>query len=132
MRKRFPFPSEIEGIPADWKRFLKFQFDDLYPAIQGYTPAVVNVFNPDNYSVTSDLNRMGRMWQVSFVFDGPSTCVSGYLELPFVSYSTNLFLVKVDIDPAPKTAYVDKNTSRLYLPDWSSSSRVIISGTAGE
>ncbi len=129
MRKRFPFPSEIENIDADWKRFLKLEFDDLYPNLQPFTPVLVNV---SGGPVTSDLVRMGRLWNVNIEIAGNSVSSGGYLELPFTSFATSLFLIKMDTDTTPKVAYIEKNTTRLYLPNWTASSRVIISGTAGE
>lgn len=132
MRKRFPFPSEVGNIDADWKRFLKLQFDDIYPQIQPFTPTLVNVSNPDNYTVTTDLIRQARLWSVNIDIVGSSTSTNGYMELPFTSFATSLFLVKMDTDTTPKVAYIEKNTTRLILPDWTSATRVIISGTAGE
>ncbi len=135
MRKRFPFPSEVGNIDADWKRFFKLQFDDLYPTLQTFTPVLVGVTDgnePVEFVVTSDLVRMGRLWNVNITVTGASVASGAYLELPFSSFATSLFLIKLDTDTAPLVAYIEKNTSRLYLPDWTSSTRVIISGTAGE
>ena len=130
MRTRFPFPSEVGNIDFDWKRFLKRQFDDLYPPLQPFTPVVTGVTGDP--VVTSDLVRMGRLWNVNIEVTGTSTAVGAYLELPFTSYATSLFLIKMDTDTTPKVAYIEKNTTRLMLPDWTSVSRVIISGMAGE
>ncbi len=130
MRKRFPFPSEVGNIDPDWKRFLKDEFDDLYPQLQTFTPVLVGVTGDP--VVTSDLVRMGRLWNVNIEVNGTSTASGAYLELPFTSFATSLFLIKMDTDTTPKVAYIEKNTTRLYLPDWTNVTRVIISGTAGE
>jgi hypothetical protein len=130
MRVRFPFPAQVEGIDSNWKRFLNLLFDDLYPQLQTFTPVFSGVTGSP--TVTSGLVRMGRLWNVNIELTGASTASSAYLDLPFASFATSLFLIKVDTDTAPKVAYIEKNTTRLYLPNWTSSSRVIISGTAGE
>ncbi len=129
-RKRFPFPSEVGNIDPDWKRFLNDQFNDLYPTLQTFKPVLVGVTGSPE--VTSDLIRMGRFWNVNIEITGASVASGAYLELPFTSFATSLFMVKMDTDDAAKVAYIDKNTTRLYLPDWNVSARVIISGTAGE
>ncbi len=128
-RKRFPFPSEIEGMPVDWKRFLKLQFDDLYPILQ---TAVLTVTGVTGGVVSNDIIRQGRLWNVNITITGASVASGAYLDLPFSCFATSLFLIKMDTDTTPKVAYIEKNTTRLYLPDWTASSRVIISGTAGE
>ncbi|MES2367607.1 MAG: hypothetical protein V4563_17155 [Pseudomonadota bacterium] len=109
---------------------MKLLFDDLYPQLQPFTPALVGV--TDSPTVTSNLVRMGRLWNVNIEITGSSTASGAYLELPFISFATSLFLIKMDTDATPKVAYIEKNTTRLYLPDWTGVSRVIISGTAGE
>ncbi len=130
MRKRFPFPSEVGNIDADWKRFHKLQFDDLYPTLQSFTPVLTGVSGDP--VVTSDMIRQGRLWNVNIDIVGASVASGGYLELPFTSFATSLFMVKMDTDVNAMVAYIEKNTTRLYLPDWTASARVIISGTAGE
>ncbi len=117
------------GISLDWKRFLKFQFDDLYPALQPFTPVIVGL---EGGEVSTDLVRMGRLWNVNITVSGASTATAAYVDLPFTSFATSLFMAKLDGDSNAKVAYIEKNTSRLFLPDWSASTRVIISGTAGE
>ncbi len=132
MRKRFPFPALVEGMVPDWKRFLNLQFDDLYPTLQVFIPALVNVSDPDDFTVSSDLIRMGRLWNVNITIMGASVASGAYVYLPFTSYATSLFLIKMDTDATAKVAYIEKNTNRLNLPDWTSTTRVIISGMAGE
>ena len=134
MRTRFPFPYQVENLDQNWKRFLNLQFNDLYPLIQAYNPVITGITDghePVQFVVTSDLVRMGRLWNVNIEITGSSVAYSAYLELPFTSFATSLFLVKLDTDSTPKVAYIEKNTTRLYLPDWTAD-RVIISGTAGE
>ncbi len=135
MRKRFPFPAMVEGLVPEWKRFLNLLFYDLYPNLQPFTPVPVGVTDgndPVEFVVTSGLVRMGRLWNVNITFEGDSVSSNGYLELPFTSYANTLFMVKMDTDTTPLVAYIEKNTTRLYLPDWNSTTRVMISGTAGE
>lgn len=135
MRKRFPFPTQVEGIDENWKRYLNLQFNDLYPTLQPFDPVLTGVtdgHDPVEFVVTTDLVRMGRLWNVNITVTGASEAVNAYLELPFTSFATTNFLVKLDTDTTPKVAYIEKNTTRLMLPDWSASTRVIISGTGGE
>lgn len=130
MRKRFPFPQQVEGLPPDWKRFLNLQFDDLYPTLQPFAPVIDGVTG--DTTVTTDMVRMGRLWNVNITVTGASVATDAHVELPFTSFATTLFLVKMDTDATPLVAYIEKNTTRLNLPDWTSTDRVIISGMAGE
>lgn len=131
MRNRPVFPQQIDGIQDDWKRYFKSLHDDLYPQIQGFTPVVPGL---DGGVVSSQLARQGRLWNVNITIvpiETESTTSGAYLDLPFVSFADASFVVNVDANQT-LSAYILKNTSRLFLPDWTSSSRVIISGMAGE
>jgi hypothetical protein len=130
-RNRPLFPIQIEGIPEDWKTFLKAQYDDLYPQIKPYLP----IINGLTGGVASGaLMRMGRLWNVSITVtpaSGSSVASGAYVDLPFTVYANAVFVANIDATTTA-SAYILKNTTRLFLPDWTSSSRVIISGMAGE
>lgn len=131
MRIRPIFPEQIGGIPDDWKRYLKAVHDDLYPQLQGFTPTIPGL---SNGVVSAQLMRMGRFWNINITVtpsSGSSTTSGAYADLPFSAFSNSSFVVNVDASTT-LSAYILKNTSRLYLPDWTSNSRVIVSGTVGE
>jgi hypothetical protein len=130
-RNRPAFPLQLDGIDEEWKAFFKDQFDDLYPKIQSYLPIITGLTDG---VVSGALMRMGRMWNVSITVtpSSSSSVASGaYVDLPFTVYSNVAFVVNIDAT-STKSGYILKNTSRLFLPDWTSSTRVIVSGMAGE
>lgn len=127
-RTRPVFPAQIGGLPDDWKRFLKDFFGDVYPQIQPFTPTVPGLTGG---VVSSQLARQGRVWNVNITVDGSSATTSAYIDIPFMSFADAALVVNVDAN-STQSAYILKNTNRLYLPNWTSSLRVIISGTVGE
>ena len=122
MKPQFPTNTDL---PQEWLFYLKKLHEEIYPNLQQYHPIISNLTGG---SITGGLLKQNRIWVVSVTITGNSSAAGASFTLPFNLSFTSLF--KVDMDGEAKFARVQGNT--ILLPDWTSKSLVIISGTAGE
>ncbi len=126
------FPQEAKIQPQEVKDWMKLVQDDIYPQTQVFTPTISGLSaNPGPVSITGGSNRIiGPMWAVAVIVSGGSIASGAYFDLPFNVKNTAVFSVRFE-DGSGKMALCDINEKRVYLPDWTTTGRVVINGMVG-
>lgn len=97
--------------------------EDIYPKDQSWTPSTGGVTSA---SITGSYVRMARQTSFSIDIQGPTASSSGYIDLPFMVAQASVF--NVAVTGLNQSATVNKGESRLYLPNWTTTSRALVSG----
>jgi hypothetical protein len=126
MNKQPLLPKQEKYWSKEANDYRVFLHNTLFPKAQVWNPSMGGVTAG---STEASYTTMGGVTVFSVAFQGPTTAsVGAYIDLPFEVSQYSVFSVAVSGSMLP--AVVDKGSSRLYLPSWPSSGRVIISGTA--
>lgn len=126
MKRQPILPKTDKSWNEDSNAYRKALHEDLYPKNQAWNPPKGGFTST---AVDAEYVRMARLWVFSIMITGPSVGNAGaYIDLPFEVSQYSVF--SVAIGEAMTAATIDKGSSRLYLPSWASTARVIISGVA--
>ena len=126
MRRSPILPNSEKGWSESANAYRQSLHEDLYPKEIAWSPTAPGTTNG---GISGSYIRMGRFYSFSIVLEAPTSSSPGaYIDLPFAVQQASVFSVAVG--GLVKPGIVNKGEVRLYLPDWSTSSRAVISGVA--
>ena len=99
--------------------YRKSLHENLFPNEIAWAPISSGVTG----TFTAGYFGMGRVWSFSISITSGTSSPGSYIDLPITAYQTTIF--NVSVGGLNKPANVNKNTTRLYLPEWTSQEATI-------